>query len=92
MVALKAWGVGFVISDVLFGLSAFGTHTPLQLASLFILPFFAVAAEVLRALGARPPADVLVNTLTLLLSSGFYGMLSFFVIRLRSRKRNAEKP
>ena len=64
MVALKAWGLGFVISVVLFGLSAFGAHTPLQLASLFILPFFAVAAEVSRALGATPPADMLVNTLT----------------------------
>jgi hypothetical protein len=90
MIALKVCAVGFVIRIVLFGLSAFGTHTPLQLASLFILPFFDVAAGVLRALGVRPPADMLVNTLTLLLSSGFYGMLTFFVSRLRSRKRNAE--
>jgi hypothetical protein len=89
--SLKAWGVGLVISVVLFGLSAFGTHTPLQLAFLFILPFFVIAAEVSRALRAAPAADLLVNTLTLLLSSGFYGMLAFFVIRRWSRKRDAEK-
>lgn len=74
---VKAWSIGFLLSIVLFGFGEFGTHTPMQLAFLFVLPFFGIAVEIARVMGARPPAEVLTNSLTLAFSTGFYGAVVF---------------
>jgi hypothetical protein len=89
--SLKAWGIGFVVSVALFFIGDVGTHTPLQFAFLFILPFSLIAAEIARSAGANPPSEMLTKTLTPLFSGGFYGMIVFLILRRRSRRAGTGK-
>lgn len=85
---LRSWAIGIIATLFFFAISAIGTHTPLQLFFIFLVPALALADAAVHSLtGSHPHGDIPFYGSMLFAGSLFYGLIALIVLRWRQRKR-----
>jgi hypothetical protein len=83
---LKSWAIGAFITIILFGLSILGTHTPIGILFVFLLPALMLVEVIGYALTGNWTGgenSLLFYGPMILVGSLLYGLIVFGVLRYR---------